>query len=411
MSQGNAKNSLPGASGPASGDLSGNYPGPTVIKINGVSVPSGGSLTTGNVLQVSGVSSLAYGPVNLAGGPNYVVGQLPATNISSMFGDVTGSIAANTVVKIQNNPVHAGLLGTGTFVSAGAAQDGYTFVWDAADGYWLPGNGWVTGSLTNGRDIDFTAISSTYTFSSDTTNSITINGFTYNFTSVNTAHSSPAMTMSNGTGLHIVPTGSNIIDTDVFSNTISIASIYLQLSQLIPNLDLTTNVRVWMYESTSNQAALFDQTDMLLASTANGFGKFYYVAKRQYGVAGPGGQVLNFFNNNNGVGSPELGPSNTVPAFPFSNNVLVLETIDGIGSGMVRAMGGTWNNGWPTISSLNPYYTMSLASSTFFAAIQNMGQVPSWIMIVGAGKSNQSSGTGSSTYNATIPRIRIDYKY
>jgi hypothetical protein len=52
----------------------------TVAKINGSTVPAGGALTTGNVLQVTGVSALGYAAVNLAGGANFVTGSLPSAN-------------------------------------------------------------------------------------------------------------------------------------------------------------------------------------------------------------------------------------------------------------------------------------------------------------------------------------------
>jgi hypothetical protein len=54
----------------------------TVLDINGASVPAAGSLTTGNVLQVSGTSALSYAAVNLAGGANYVSGALPVANLA-----------------------------------------------------------------------------------------------------------------------------------------------------------------------------------------------------------------------------------------------------------------------------------------------------------------------------------------
>jgi hypothetical protein len=55
----------------------------TVTQIHGASVPIAGSLTIGNVLQVSGSSTtLAYAPVNLAGGGNFVTGNLPVGNVA-----------------------------------------------------------------------------------------------------------------------------------------------------------------------------------------------------------------------------------------------------------------------------------------------------------------------------------------
>lgn len=72
----------------------------TVVRVNGATVPAAGALTTGNVLQVTGVSALGYAPVNLAGGPNFVTGTLPSGNLPALAGDVTGAPNTNTVVKI-----------------------------------------------------------------------------------------------------------------------------------------------------------------------------------------------------------------------------------------------------------------------------------------------------------------------
>jgi hypothetical protein len=85
------------------GDLGGTPILPTVININGASIPSAGSLVTGNVLQVSGASSLVYGAINLAGGDGYITGILPEINQASqiMSGDVTGTTSSSVVSKVN----------------------------------------------------------------------------------------------------------------------------------------------------------------------------------------------------------------------------------------------------------------------------------------------------------------------
>jgi hypothetical protein len=137
--------SLP-PSGGAGGDLSGNYPNPTVVKIDGATVPTAGSLTTGNVLQVTGASALSYAPINLSGGIDYLTGLLPAANqaFQALLGDVTGTTAASTVVKIQGNPILA--------QSLGSAQDGYVLSWNNAAGKW-EAQLVASGSVVLGGDV------------------------------------------------------------------------------------------------------------------------------------------------------------------------------------------------------------------------------------------------------------------
>lgn len=147
----------------AGGDLSGTSTSQTVIKINGSSVPAGGSLTTGNVLQVTGASALSYGAVNLGGGANFVTGALPVANVApgtaaqflvtnagatapawvtmsggatmtaagvvtiststAIAGDVTGTLATSVVAKVNGATVpSSGSLTTGNVLQVSGAS-------------------------------------------------------------------------------------------------------------------------------------------------------------------------------------------------------------------------------------------------------------------------------------------------
>jgi hypothetical protein len=150
------------------GDVTGTVGDNTVINIHGASVPAAGSLTAGNVLQVSGSSSLGYGPLNLAGGAGYITGNLPVSNVApsatnyqvlttnslgatawgavnlaqpaavtgtlpvgnlpNLSGDVTGTITSNTVVALQGNAVRAQTLSS--------VDDGYVLTWHNTNSYW-----------------------------------------------------------------------------------------------------------------------------------------------------------------------------------------------------------------------------------------------------------------------------------
>lgn len=114
----------PAAGFTAGGDLTGSSSSQTVAKVNGATVPAAGSLTTGNVLQVSGTSALTYAAVNLAGGANYVTGRLPLANQPQA--GVANSVlqgAAASDSSYTNSPTTVALnLVTGAALSEGSSE-------------------------------------------------------------------------------------------------------------------------------------------------------------------------------------------------------------------------------------------------------------------------------------------------
>lgn len=109
------------------GDLAGTgstAAAPRTSGINSATVPAGGALTTGNVLQVSGASALSYGPVNLAGGANYVTGVLPVANTSAQTFALTLDGVGGTATKNTGIVVTANTRAFVTLTTPGAGVSG-----------------------------------------------------------------------------------------------------------------------------------------------------------------------------------------------------------------------------------------------------------------------------------------------
>ena len=117
-----------------SGDVTNVLGAMTVGKINGTTVnTAGGSLTTGQVLRVTGIATSDWGALDL-GNSSAITGTLPKTNQADqdMGGDVTGTTGSSTVVKLRNTAL-------GTSVgSVGASQDGYVLTWVNGSSEWQP---------------------------------------------------------------------------------------------------------------------------------------------------------------------------------------------------------------------------------------------------------------------------------
>ncbi len=126
----------------------------TVARINGATVPVAGALVTGNVLQVNGASSLSYGPINLAGGANFVTGNLPVTNIAP---SVTNGQVLTTVLgtTVWATPASGGITQLTGDVTAGPGSGSVAATVVAVNGASVP----VSGALVTGNVLQVTGVS------------------------------------------------------------------------------------------------------------------------------------------------------------------------------------------------------------------------------------------------------------
>lgn len=109
------------------GDLAGTggtAAAPRTSGINSATVPAGGALTTGNVLQVSGVSALSYAPLNLAGGSNFITGTLPVANNGNQTFALTLDGVGGTATKNTGVVVTANTRAIVTLTTPGAGASG-----------------------------------------------------------------------------------------------------------------------------------------------------------------------------------------------------------------------------------------------------------------------------------------------
>jgi hypothetical protein len=115
--------------------------------LNGASVPASAMLTPGNVLQADGAASTTWGPINLAGGANYVSGLLPIANIAtpnfgaqavSTTGVLTGgNVVATGTLTVAGVPTLSNLAGTGTRVPMVSAAGVVSALANGTDTYVL----------------------------------------------------------------------------------------------------------------------------------------------------------------------------------------------------------------------------------------------------------------------------------
>lgn len=237
---------------------------------------------------------------------------------------------------------------------------------------------WITA-----MDLDFTA-QTTQTLSPD--GNYTIGSYT--FTKINSAHDSTAMVLTNGVGIVIVPDSSS----NYYTTTRTLPALTVNLTSIIPNLILTSRIRVWLYISAYNGAANYDaavigienptsNSNYSIRKIYNSFSRFY---------AG------SLYNGGNRTDIYSSVAANT-------NNVLVLDLVGGVVGYIASQCVGTWSSGWPAPSSLLPVALCGIGSSTE-VNIEAVGATSLWKVLIGANRSG--SGTALSV---TLARLKIEY--
>jgi hypothetical protein len=255
----------------------------TVVKVNGATVPAAGALTTGNALQVTGVSALGYAPINLAGGANFVTGTLPVGNLPALGGDATGTVSAVVVVAVHGATVPiAGALTTGNVPQVtGASALSYGPVNLAG------GANFVTGTLPVGN-LPAMGGDTTGTVSANTNVRATGNvGGVFAITSPVTLGATPAATgqlrLPNATGILarnaansgdlilVSSLGSNSIEigTDAFTAEVDVGGASTAVIQLGPGAGAAI-VNVGSFATAGTGAVLADASGHLSKLTPGG---------------------------------------------------------------------------------------------------------------------------------------------
>lgn len=122
------------------GDLGGVSSIPKVLKINGTTIPAGGSLTTGQTLLVSGSGALSYGALDLSN-TSAITGTLPVANlpdastsakgIVKLASDLGGTALLPSVLKINGTSITSSPSANQVIVASSSSASSWAQIVDA----------------------------------------------------------------------------------------------------------------------------------------------------------------------------------------------------------------------------------------------------------------------------------------
>jgi hypothetical protein len=242
------------------------------------------------------------------------------------------------------------------------------------------------GGYSTALDLDFTA-QPTQTLSPD--GAYTIGGQT--FTKINSSGDNTAMVLTNGTGIVIKP--NNGVDYSQGGRTLP--ALTTNLAAIVPGFSLSMPLRIWLYISSDNPTANFDNT---VQAVENGGLNWSLVDKKGY------------FTNNGWYVTSLIGGTNQSQAgsnVGSSQKTSVLDIPEGILGCSFGLRTGAFGIGtWPSLASLSPQFRYLLLNGTtdYQALYPSMGLASAFDLLLGA-----QTTSNQGTYSTTLARLRIDY--
>ena len=220
----------------------------------------------------------------------------------------------------------------------------------------------------------------------DTDTTYTIAGLT--FTKINSANDQVAAAIVNGSGLVLQPNAGDFIN-----GTRTLPALTLDLAQVVPDFDLSTPVRVWIYTSTFTSSE-YTYNYMALENWTTGAA--FLLGRRFYKV--PPGDIYHGFKSI--YASADLSYI-SAPSGYGTSNVLMIECPLGMAQAWAYSFTGIWAAGWPAIGIMQPLGTHQMLGSTILDST-GVGLASGWDMLIGA--------YGAAGFSVTVARIRIDYR-
>lgn len=315
-------------------------------------------------------------------------GDLPfekASDVRLCFSCITNNTSGTMVGTFKKLRLEVRTKGGGFTIplSTSAPTNNQMLVYNRPNSTWEPRSVATDSGWTTALDLDLTTQGS-QTFS--TNGNYTIAGLTFNKT--NSANDASAPTLDS-TGLTFQP-GS----TSDYNGSRTMPAMFLKFADVIPNFDLSMDVRVTVYNSALNNTNNYDCSIVAVDTNSTTFG---VGIKRGHGTAGVGFQ--SFYNKG---GSNVSGFISSGSAPSSSNNVIVIETPQIGNLTKYKTYDGAYPAAFTSPSVWNPHKGYAVATGT----LSNDDVLASALgLTLGA----QRAGSGTSLV-VKFARIKIEYK-